>query len=57
MNGFICLYKGKRLEIYADTAYDASKEAAKQFKAKKIWEVVVHLAELDGTPYVHKFTD
>ena len=53
MNGYVCLYKGKRLEVYADTVYQAQQKAAAQFKAKKSYEVNVTLAELDGKEYIH----
>jgi hypothetical protein len=53
MNGYVCLYKGKRLEVYADTIYQAQQKAAAHFKTKKGWEVNVMLAELDGKEYIH----
>ena len=53
MNGYIALYRNKRLEVYAETSYAAQKEAAKQFKAKRDWEVTVYLAEKDGEPVTH----
>ena len=53
MNGYVCLYKGKRLEVYADTSYQAQQKAAQQFKAKKSYEVTVMLAELSGKEYIH----
>jgi hypothetical protein len=56
MNGYICFYKGKRLEIYAETSYEAQKKAAEQFKAKKTREVDVHLCEIDGEPVLHTAT-
>ena len=51
-NGYVAFYKGKRIEVYADTKYQAQQLAAKHFKAKKEWEVNVVLAEVDGKPYV-----
>lgn len=47
-NGYIAMYKGKKKEVYAETAYEAQKIAAKQFKAKKKYEVNVYLCEKDG---------
>lgn len=47
MNGYICLYKGKRIEVYADTTLQAQTIAAKQLKARKAYEVTVGLAEKD----------
>jgi hypothetical protein len=51
-NGYIAFYKGKRIEVYADTMYGAQQTAAKYFKAKKEYEVNVSLAEVDGNPYI-----
>jgi hypothetical protein len=51
-NGYIAFYKGKRIEVYADTMYRAQQTAAKYFKAKKEYEVNVTLAEVDGKPYI-----
>jgi len=53
MNGYIAFYKGKRIEVYADTKYNAQQEAAKQFKAKKSYDVTVVLAEKDGQEVIH----
>jgi hypothetical protein len=54
MNGYKALYKGKWIEIYADSSYKAQLEAAKQFKAKKSYDVSVFLCESqDGTQVIH----
>lgn len=53
MNGYIAFYKGKRKEVYAETSYEAQNKAAKEFKAKKSWEVNVTLAEIDGKQVTH----
>ncbi len=57
MNGYIALYRGKRLEVYAETSYQAQQEAARQFKAKKSYEVTVYLAEKNNQPVVHDGTE
>jgi hypothetical protein len=57
MNGYVCFYKGKRLEVYAATSYDALKKAAKEFKAKKTWDVSVTLAEKNGKSVKHIAVD
>ena len=46
MFGYICFYKGKKIEVRALRSFDAQETAAKLFKAKKSWEVTVVLAEL-----------
>lgn len=53
MNGYLAFYKGKRLEVYAETSYQAQEKAAKEFKAKKSYQVSVMLAEKDGQPITH----
>ncbi len=53
MNGYKAFYKGKELEVYAETSYKAQLEAAKQFKAKKSYDVTVMLCEIDGKQYTH----
>ena len=53
MNGYIASYKGKRIELYADSAYQAQRKAAEVFKAKKTYEVEVYLAEVNGATVEH----
>ena len=45
MNGYIAMYRGKKIEVYADSSYEAQQKAAKEFKAKKSYEVSVYLCE------------
>lgn len=50
MNGYIALYRGRRTEVRANSSYEAQQLAAAQFKARKTYEVSVHLCERpDGT--------
>lgn len=52
--GYVALYRGKRIEVYAPTAYEAAKVAAAKFGARKSYEVTVVLCEdADGKPVVH----
>ena len=53
MNGYKCFYKGKTVEVYADTSYAAQQKAAALFKAKKAHEITVMLCELRGQQYTH----
>lgn len=53
MNGYIAFYRGKKLEVFADTSYEAQKKAAAIFKAKKSYEVTVMLAEKNGQQVTH----
>ena len=45
MNGYIALYKDKKIEVYAETSYAAQCKAAAELKAKKQHEVSVYLVE------------
>lgn len=53
MNGYICLWRGKRVEVYANSTYAAQQKAAELLKTKKTYEITVVLAEKDGAPVVH----
>ena len=51
---YIAFYKGKKIEVKALRSYDAQLFAAKQFKAKKSYEVTVILAANEqGEQVVH----
>ena len=56
-NGYIAFYKGKQMEVYADSSYEAQKKAAERFKAKKTYDVTVKLATKDCDQVVHKPLD
>jgi len=50
MNGYIAMYRGKRIEVYASASREAQTKAAAQFKAKKAYEVDVYLCQrADGS--------
>lgn len=52
--GFVCLYKGNRIEVYAETSYKAQLKAAQIFKTRKSYDVTVVLAErIDGLTVEH----
>ena len=34
MNGYIAIYKGKRIEVFAESSYAAQCKAAEKFKAR-----------------------
>ena len=55
MNGYIAIYNGKRIEIYADTIYQAQLLAADQFKVKrnKSYKINVALCEKEGKQVIH----
>lgn len=54
MNGYVCFFKGKEIEVMAETSYAAQKDAAVQFGTKKEYMVTVVLAEKDGKQVTHK---
>jgi hypothetical protein len=53
MNGYKAFYKGKEIEVMANTSYEAQKVAALKFKAKKSYEVTVILCEKSGEQVTH----
>lgn len=53
MNGYKAFFRGKTLEVYAESSYGAQQEAAKLFKARKSHEVTVVLCERDGEQVTH----
>ena len=53
MNGYLAFYKGKKIEVYANTSYEAQQKAAAIFKAKKRYEVTVVLCEKNGEQVTH----
>ena len=55
MNGYVAIWKGKRIEVYADSTYEAQQKAQKEFgkRCKKGYEIAVVLAEKDGKEVTH----
>ena len=58
MNGYICLWKGKRCEVEAETSYAAQQKAVETFRRtsrKKVkgYDVSVTLAEKNGEQVTH----
>lgn len=56
-HGYIAMWRGQRLEIYANSTLAAQTVAAIEFGARRQHEVNVALAEVDGEPYVHTAVD
>lgn len=52
MNGYKCFYKGKTVEVYAETSREAQMKAAIALKAKKHYEVTAVLCEMKGEQVV-----
>jgi hypothetical protein len=57
MNGYIAFFRGKRIEVYAETSMAARDKAAIMFKAKKAYDVTVVLAEKGGATVTHTAVD
>ena len=53
MNTYIAFYKGRKIEVEAETTYGAQKKAAESFNARKSYDVDVFLVEKDGLPVTH----
>ena len=58
MNGYICMYKGQKVEIQAATTYEAQQKAFEQLSKKhkriKQYQIDVYLCEReDGSQVVH----
>lgn len=47
MNGYKAFYKGREIDVYAETSYKAQLKAAEIFKARRSSDVTVVLAELN----------
>ena len=57
MNGYKAFYKGKSIEVYAETSYKAQLAAAHSFKEKRSYDVIVSLCERDGQQVTHIATE
>ncbi len=53
MNKYVTYYRGHKAIHHANTTYEAQQKAAKEFKARKTYEVTVYLVEKDGKEVVH----
>lgn len=57
MNAYQAFYRGKKIEVTAETSYQAQQKAAAEFKARKAYEVTVVLVAIGGEQVVHKPQD
>ena len=46
MRQYAAFYKGKKIEVSANSSYEAQKIAAQKFKAKKSYDVTVMLLDV-----------
>jgi hypothetical protein len=52
-NGYVAFWRGKRIEVYAETILAARELAARALGAKRSYELAVMLAEKDGQSVTH----
>ncbi|KKL87072.1 hypothetical protein LCGC14_1938370 [marine sediment metagenome] len=57
MNGYKAFYKGKSIEVSANTSYEAQEKAAKVFKARKSYQVAIVICEKAGEQVIHSTAD
>ena len=57
MNGYVAFYRGRRMDVYAESSIAARNKAAAAFKSRKAYEVTVVLAEKEGAPVIHTATE
>ena len=57
MNGYKAFYKGKEIDVYAETSLQAQEQAATTLKAKKSYQVTVVLCEKGGEQVIHSAID
>lgn len=59
MNGYVCFYGSKRIEVRAETLYAAQQAAVKELNPPKSKKHMVHcaLAEKGGEQVTHVATD
>lgn len=55
MNGYICFFKGRKVEVRANTSFEAQQAAvvALKLKPKQRVDITVVLAEKDGQQVTH----
>ena len=58
MNGYVCFWDSQRVEVYAESSYEAQQKAIPLFqkntrKKVKGYDVTVMLAEKDGKQVTH----
>jgi hypothetical protein len=53
MNTYQAFYRGKSIQVEAESSYKAQESAAQQFKARKSYDVAVVLVAKDGEQVSH----
>lgn len=54
LNGYMAFFKGKTVEVYAESSYRAQMKAAQHFRARRPYDVSVVLCErADGSVVTH----
>lgn len=50
MNGYKAFFRGRTIDVYAETSLEAQQKASMAFKARKQYDVTVMLCERDDAP-------
>lgn len=53
MNTYQAFYRGKSIQVQAESSYKAQQLAAQQFKARKSYDVTIVLVAKDGEQVSH----
>ena len=56
MNTFKAIYKGKSIEVEAESSYKAQQAAAVIFKTKKPWDIALMAVLVNGKEVIHSTT-
>ena len=48
---YIAFWRGKKIEVTADSSYEAQQKAQKKLGAKKGYEITVMLADIEHKPF------
>jgi len=48
MNKYVCVWRGKTIDVSAESQYKAQVQGAMMLKAKRTWEVITILVEVAG---------
>lgn len=57
MNGYKAFWRGKQVDIFAESSFRAQLKAAEHFKAKRPYEVSVVLCEKEGKQVVRSTSE
>jgi hypothetical protein len=53
MNTYHAFYKGKKIELVADSSYQAQRKASEIFKTYKAYDITIVLVAIEGKAVTH----